>query len=356
MTWEANIGNRSSSLFDLYSRQNSLRRLRSEAQTINVKPKPANYVGDHWLPAKKMAISESWSDGFPEFVQGEPITRSITLMADGLTASQLPTLVMDYPRNINQYPESPKVDEQKSNQGILTNSVQTQALLVTQAGEYILPAINIAWWNTTTNQEEAIQLPERKIVVAGSTALAPPPPITPSTPILSDDPQTFAPPESAQSNGIHWGWLLLSNVITAGIIGLALGWYFTVYKAGSKAGNIQLGVSSSGSKRPNRALLTLVKELEQQCQEQNAEQTRHALIAISNLFSSSGNGSLNTLIAHSQDQEFNQAIDQLDRALYNPSASNNINFAALAAGAQKLTLPQDPTANGSLAPLNPASM
>ncbi|BFM06957.1 BatD family protein [Halioxenophilus aromaticivorans] len=355
MTWEANIGNRSSSLFDLYSRQNSLRRLRSEAQTITVKPKPASYTGVDWLPAKQLVISESWSDGFPNFVQGEPITRNITVMADGLTASQLPSLDIRYPQGINQYPESPKVDEQKSDKGILTNAVQTQALLVTKPGDYTLPEIKLTWWNTQKDKEETITLPERKITVTGSTALAPPPPvINTESPATDDEELAFSAPQASNSGGLSWAWLIASNLFTAIVVAGFL-WFLLRSRILLARGPLTENSPGllPGGKNPTKVLGALVKNLQQHCQAQDTKRVHATLLAISQCFSDDGKSSLAILEKYSNNSAFIAAVKAVDRSLYNDAHESTIDFDAIAQGAEDLALSANQQTPTALAPLNP---
>lgn len=346
MTWEANIGNRSSSLFDIYSRQNSLRRLRSEAQTVTVKPKPAAYRGTHWLPATQMVLSDDWSDGFPDFVQGEPITRSITLSADGLTASQLPNLETNYPDGVNQYPESPQVDEQKSAKGIVTNSLQTQALLVTEPGDYTLPSVTLSWWNTNTDQEEIIELPARKIKVKASPATAAPPPI------INLDPQPVTTEEPAvttelKKTGIGWALLIGSNILTAAII-LAGAWYFFI-------GRAKTVTSANPVTNVAKTPKAILKQLQLDCDDRDSKRTRETLLKLSRYYFPEQSASLSKLTSISQEPTFIQAVADLDQKLFQGNANGDVNFEDIFSGANNLRFPKsNPDAN-NLLPLNPTT-
>jgi len=346
MTWEANIGSRSTSLFDLYSRQNTLRRLRTSEKTITVQPKPADYPGDQWLPAKNLVISESWSDGFPEFVQGEPITRNITVTADGLTASQLPNLNVQYPDGFNKYPESPKIDEQKSAQGIVTNALQTQALLVTKPGTYTLPEVSLSWWNTQKNKAEVVTLPPRNITVKASPNAAPPPPIVnvePSQP--SDEAITNVAVTPAAS--VNWLILLLSNLITALAVG-ALTWQYVRRRLPNKMP--PAAVVSTGAKSYKQ----LLKQLKQVCGDKNPSATRETLKQLSRQLFPYGAGNLHALQIAAEDERFKNAVSNLDRSLFDTRAQVDIDYSAIVAGVESLLENQQRAQTNKLEPLNPA--
>src|SRR5690606_31686917 len=58
---------------------------------LTVKPVPAEYPADApWLPATALTLSESWSDSEEPLKVGDSLTRTLTLRAEGLSASQLP--------------------------------------------------------------------------------------------------------------------------------------------------------------------------------------------------------------------------------------------------------------------------
>ena len=68
-------------------------RIRSKRLEIEVKPRPTGISGN-WLPAQSLSLEQSWTPQAAEFRVGEPVTRTLTLKARGLTHAQLPDLVM----------------------------------------------------------------------------------------------------------------------------------------------------------------------------------------------------------------------------------------------------------------------
>jgi hypothetical protein len=227
MTWAATIGSRSSSLFDLYAKQSSLRRLRTSEQVITVQPKPVSYSGGTWLPAKNINLSESFSSGFPDYEQGEPIVRTITIQADSLTASQLPSLMIDYPDTINHYPEAPKIEEIKSRDGIVTQVTLKQTLLATSPGTYTLPPVELPWWNTTQSDEDLASLPSRTLRVAAVAGAQPADLVVPnpgeslkSASFDSQNSQASEEISNITNPGLGLPMLLVSNLGTAALVAL----------------------------------------------------------------------------------------------------------------------------------------
>jgi len=140
---------------------------RSLPITLEVKSVPDQFPGGHWVPAKKVKLSESWSQDPPYFQVGEPLTRTLTLVAEGQTASQLLELPDWVPEAFKQYPDQPTLNDNKTTLGITATRVEKVAIIPNQAGNYVLPEISVPWWNTTTNNLEYARIPERNITVAG---------------------------------------------------------------------------------------------------------------------------------------------------------------------------------------------
>ncbi|SHE49843.1 Oxygen tolerance [Microbulbifer donghaiensis] len=159
--------------FSLFNRNSQRLRLRSEAQTIEVKPKPDKYSGPHWLPASSLGLVQSWSQDPESFRVGEPITRIITLRAEGLRAAQLPPMPKLNVEGLKTYPDQPQQDDQIDQNGVTGSRIETTALVATKPGDYQLPPITITWWDTKTDRQRATQLPAFRFTVSGAAAATP---------------------------------------------------------------------------------------------------------------------------------------------------------------------------------------
>ena len=156
--------------FSLFNRNAQRIRLRSEAKTVQVEPKPDSYSGSHWLPAASLGLVQSWSKDPEEFKVGEPITRIITLRAEGLRAAQLPPLPKLNIDGLKTYPDQPQQEDQPGVGGIDGSRIETTAIVATKPGSYQLPAVTITWWDTKTGRQRATQLPAFRFNVSGAPA------------------------------------------------------------------------------------------------------------------------------------------------------------------------------------------
>ncbi|WP_444921880.1 BatD family protein [Microbulbifer sp. CnH-101-G] len=159
--------------FSLFNRNSQRLRLRSQAKTIEVLPKPDSYSGAHWLPAASLGIVQSWSQDPDTFTVGEPITRILTIRAEGLRAAQLPPLPKLDIEGLKTYPDQPQQEDQVGPNGVTGSRIETTAIVATQPGNYQLPAVTLTWWDTKSQKQRATQLPAFRFKVSGTAAAAP---------------------------------------------------------------------------------------------------------------------------------------------------------------------------------------
>jgi len=137
-----------------------------ESLKIDVMPIPTNYPSNaQWLPTEILTLHQEWQSNKDNFVVGEPITRTITLTAAGLSKAQLPKLEMKSSRGLKIYPDQAELNSNLSNGRLVSQKVQNFALVPSAAGEFTLPAMIVSWFNTYTNKIEQATLPAETITV-----------------------------------------------------------------------------------------------------------------------------------------------------------------------------------------------
>jgi hypothetical protein len=129
-----------------------------------VRPIPDTFQGT-WLPSDLLAIHQNWQPDVTTFKVGEPITRSITLTAAGLSEEQLPVLEMAVPKGLKVYPDQAQLHTGMSSGHLVSQKVRNFAIVASKPGEYQLPEINIPWWNTVTNRYQVATIAAQKITV-----------------------------------------------------------------------------------------------------------------------------------------------------------------------------------------------
>jgi hypothetical protein len=195
---------------------------------LQVRPQPATSAG--WLPATSIQLADEWTPSPPVFQVGEPVTRTLTITAEGTTAAQLPDLSLGTLTNVQVYPDQPRVEELTDGPSPVAIKTLKFALVPTHPGTLTLPEIRLDWWDTRTDRARVAVIPARTVEVT------PAPGGTSSTPLAN--PESLSPasePESAaaQESGVRsaseddagwgvWPWLAL-------VVVLVSGWGATLY-------------------------------------------------------------------------------------------------------------------------------
>jgi len=162
------------SFFDITPFNNTTKRIVSSQIDIDVKPIPDNFKNKNWLPSASLKLVDEWPDN-PTFKVGEPVTRTLSIIASGLTASQLPELGSQSIDNIKLYPDQPTFNNQKDQNGITGIRQEKIAYIPTKSGKITLPEINLPWWNTKKGKIEFARIKAKTISVeASATAIQSP--------------------------------------------------------------------------------------------------------------------------------------------------------------------------------------
>lgn len=152
--------------------------LSSESHVVNVMPVPASFPGSEWLPSANFTIEETWSSALDTIAVGESITRNIIIASLGLSSSLLPDLNYTDITNLKFYPDQAVREDIADSNGVTGMRSEGTAIVPSADGEFILPAIEIPWWNTVTDSLEIAIIPSRTLsVLPGNinTNSAPPP-------------------------------------------------------------------------------------------------------------------------------------------------------------------------------------
>src|SRR5690606_29743898 len=109
------------------NRSSNLLRLRTEEQNLTIKTIPSSFAGKPWLPAANVTLSEHWSASTEQLKIGEPVTRSITINAEGLTAGQIAPIIQPAVDGLTFYPDQAQNEDQNTTKGVVGKRVETLA-------------------------------------------------------------------------------------------------------------------------------------------------------------------------------------------------------------------------------------
>lgn len=308
--------------FDLLQPTISLR-ARADAINLNVKPIPGGAETSPWLPARDLQIKESWSDQKLSFVVGQPITRTLTLLAQGLTQTQLPAIeppVLDF---ANVYPDHHNKQTRIEQSGLVSDSEQKIAIIPTRAGTFEIPPIKITWWNVTKDRQDYATLPARSITVSPS----------PNQTAVTDKKSFTAPPAEAPIHNMemetvdfesiredysekYWRW---------GGAAAALAWILTTWLWLRDRRRLKRNKTPSlASVSPNPSAVSASRSaLKSACASHDAATTRATLIAwIRSRYPDHQVHNLADVARLANDDNAAHRILALDQALYGAESGN----------------------------------
>jgi|WetSurSiteA1Bulk_404760.scaffolds.fasta_scaffold00268_2 hypothetical protein len=252
--------------FNGFFNSTQTKRVASKEITLDVKPAPASFTGSHWLTAEQLEVKQEWSGDFEQMKVGEPLTRTLTLLAKGATVGSLPELnTTKTDERLKTYPDQPILKEQKTTDGLLAFREEKIALIPSKTGSYTLPAIKIPWFNTQTKKMEIATIPETTITVAAGA----------STPTVSANPTTTPQPSTAtpiiqtptEPQTSNWLWVSLF---------LALGWLVTVFYFLTHRPALPVVIAKDDAEL---SLKDSINQLKKACVDNNAIAAKNALLA-----------------------------------------------------------------------------
>ncbi|MEX2524243.1 MAG: BatD family protein, partial [Gammaproteobacteria bacterium] len=314
--FRGHVSGSSRSLFDPFGPQSEIVIRRSNEIALEVRPVPEDFAGRHWFPARKVTLEEKWSRDPKQFRVGEPITRTLTLTAEGQTASQLPELPGWISDGLRHYPDQPVLENETSDTGMIGRRRESTALIPQQPGEYTLAAIRIPWWSTRADRMEYAELPARTVTVAAAPGEAGKE-IQDAKPAPLGDlkkPEPAAKPnkESVQEKGEAAArdengstiWLYLSVALVLIWLFTVLAWWFSARRR-----------NRSGD-RTVESRRRVLREIKKACLEQDPRRAREQLLQWGRL-NWPANPPLNPLqIGERIDPELEKAINRMNDILY----------------------------------------
>jgi len=288
-----------------------VKRVVSNRIQVNVLPIPEKFQANNWLPAQALHIEQSWSGDITQMKAGEPLTRTLKIIAQGTTAGQLPELYLLQPDahsttdgELKTYPDKPSLNEKKTDT-LIAYREEKIAFIASKKGTYQLPAIKVSWWNTQTNSLEVSQIPETTLI-ATETPQA-------TDTILSLAPQSVPVIEQSSNTNVS-DRSLFSIYFWPGLsLFLALGWLTTILLSRHKTKLFAPPDSIPAIPAFNN------KTLKQACATNNAELAKNALLQWSLQYWP--DRSLNLIANHCNDP-LKKQIQLLNAILYSPESNN----------------------------------
>ena len=141
----------------------------TESKALEVNARPSQASIDGWMPSTSVTMEQRWSGDIDSVTVGEPVTRTITIRAEGLSAAQITPLQEPQGDNYRGYPDQPQLDEIVTANGLAATRIESLALVPNKPGEIVLPAVQLVWWDTNSNQPRIASLSPITLQVSPSS-------------------------------------------------------------------------------------------------------------------------------------------------------------------------------------------
>ncbi len=300
-------------------------RLRGEPYQLSVQPRPDQNVSAHWLPAESVELTETWEPAQGELTVSEPLTRIITIEASAMTGEQLPDLQFPELEGFKIYP-----DRTQPNTHDLPNNVSGEktlrlAYLPARPGTFTLPSVTLNWWDTKSDQQRVATLPERVVEVKPAKNRQHMPTQPTLVPGLNGSTQTgpsnktegdsFLTPQSggemaplSKTSQTMWFWISLAFAVLW-LLTLGLWWRNRRVSINRE----EQSVDQAKPENTNKAR----KQFLSACNKNDPKLARQALLRwAAILWPQSPPAGLNELALRLNNEEASDALNELDRALY----------------------------------------
>lgn len=291
--------------------------LLSEEQRIEVKPRPTSFGGGDWLPGRGLSLSERWSRPLDQLTAGEPVTRTITMTAQGLMDSQLPPLAMDAGDGFKVYPDQPQLENNIDGSGVIGTRVESVAIVPSRGGQIVLPPIRVRWWDSASQQVRETELAGHTLQVKAAEGTPAPTPLpepaaaettTPDFPAVTAD--------SARASLLVWVLIIANLILLIAVVVLFLLWRNSRDQSSGETAKAPVDIKES----------ELFKVLQKRSGEGNPRAFREALLLWASAFWQTPLTTLCEVSRIAATDAFSESLEALDRALYSPDLSHAVDL------------------------------
>jgi hypothetical protein len=281
----------------------------SESLQLAIEPKPPEFTGAQWQPARDYRLTQQVSSGDVLRV-GEPVTRTVIIDVIGLEENMIVEPAWPELADARIYPDQPQGITRDDGQWVLGHKEFRYAVVPEQEGELVLPELKVEWWDTQNSRMRTAVLDAHTIHVQPS-ALVPPPAQSTVPPATTTD--ALRPSYGAGGEPAYWRWLAFL---------FATLWLLTLIAAWKLKGRKRTGESDAGpgTRIPENEAGALAS-LEQACKSGDVRRTRRVLQYWLREFGpDEANGSLLEFAAAISDPAVRDSVCALDSDGFRPGS------------------------------------
>lgn len=180
---------------------------------LEVRPRPAA-AALPWLPARALTLDYAAPPGQARV--GEPLTLTLRLRGEGLTAEQVPDIALPDVAGVQVYPEAPSYTEQVRQGRPVVEWTRRFALVAAAPGRIEIPAFGVDWWDVDADQAAHARVAATAVEILPSTTL-------PAAPSATDAPALDDAPARSEPAPAIWP-MLAALFASLWLLTIAWGW------------------------------------------------------------------------------------------------------------------------------------
>jgi len=284
----------------------------SEPLQLQIEPRPPQYTGQAWQPARSLSLSQQISASDALRV-GEPVTRTVIIDAVGLEENMIAEPAWPELPDARIYPDQPQGISRDDGEWVLGHKEFRYAVVPEKEGELVLPELTVDWWDTANDRQQSAVLPAHTLRVLPSILVpgAPEPAVT--APVVTP---AAEPGASVGSGSAAW-WRGLTLLF-------ALLWLLTLLLYGqSRRQSRAISAAKAAADGDAPGEVELRAQLRRGCELGDSAAARRSLLAWLRAFGPAGASSLLGFAASCGDPSLKQAIYALDADGFRPGAGQD---------------------------------
>lgn len=132
-------------------------------QKITVHPKDPEFDGDTWIVSRDVSISEAWSHEISEIQNGDTVRRAVTLTVAGVTADDLPELVLAPNDGYRVLTTEVSTSTEQTDTGFIAHMTQVWDIYVETEDVTYVDEIRFSYWNPALRETRVATVPRQRV-------------------------------------------------------------------------------------------------------------------------------------------------------------------------------------------------
>ncbi|MFT5697945.1 MAG: hypothetical protein ACI8ZB_000799 [Desulforhopalus sp.] len=140
-------------------------KLSTETLVLSVSNPEGAAPGDYLPVTNRLDAKQTWSSEKKEYQTGDAIERTVTRMAEDVSAMVFAPLKLPEMEGMSCYPGNPEVND-SFNRGVLSGTrIDTISCILERPGEFSFPEITVSYWNIGGGKADGVVLPGTSFTV-----------------------------------------------------------------------------------------------------------------------------------------------------------------------------------------------